>query len=236
MSLKYLLAMLWIGILVCALPACSAFVIRTISDAATASPLFCPQPLMATSVDGKKKGYDPKWKKKKTLAEELGIDGTKDLAQVGLKGTIPVVFKQGNVTKTTMAIPGQPLRDVAIQAGQFIKYGCGKGECGTCEALVNGQWIRPCSVGVPALAKGEEYVVQVKEVKAKSKSSGKFYSIRSFFMGFWNNLLGMIGFVKYRRNAKQNWNERREYEDLIRQKSLEKKAAKIKADQANLKP
>ena len=170
------------------------------------------------------------------MAEEMGGDGTKDLAQIGLKGTIPVVFKQGNQTKTTMAIPGQPLRDVASQAGQFIKYGCGKGECGTCEAMVDGKWIRPCSTAVPALAQGQEYVIQVKEVKAKSTSSGKFYSARSFVMGFWNNLLGMVGFVKYRRNAKKNWNERKEYEDLIRQKTLEKKAAKLKAEQDKLKP
>jgi 2Fe-2S iron-sulfur cluster binding domain len=169
--------------------------------------------------------YEPKWKKKETLADAMGP--IKDLAQVGLKGDVPVVFKQGNVTKSTMAMKGQPLRDVATQAGQFIKYGCGKGECGTCEALVNGQWIRPCSTFVPAdLSPGMEYVVQVKEVKSKAASSGKFYSVRSFLMGFYNNLLGMVGFVKYRRAAKKNWDERREYEELVRQRTLEKKRAR----------
>lgn len=172
--------------------------------------------------------YEPKWKKKETLADQLGP--VKDLKEVGLIGTIPVVFQQGDDTRRTMALAGQPLREVAIQAGQFIKYGCGKGECGTCEALVNGQWVRPCSTFVPAdLAPGEEYVVQVKTVKNKAKSSGKFYSVRSFLFGFYNNVLGMVGMVKYKRNAKKNYEERREYEDLIRLKTLEKKRAKAAA-------
>ena len=42
-------------------------------------------------------------------------------------------------------------------------------------------------------------------------------------MGFWNNLLGMFGFLKFRKNAMQNWNERKAYEELIAQKTLEKK-------------
>ena len=143
-------------------------------------------------------GYEPKWKKKETLAEQMGVGSStvKDLKEIGIIGTVPVRFTQGNVTKTTMALPNQPLREVAIQAGQFIKYGCGKGECGTCEALVNGQWIRPCSVNVPSdLIPGQEYVVQVKEVKNKARSSGKFCSVRSFLYGFYNNVLGVVEMV-----------------------------------------
>jgi len=173
--------------------------------------------------------YEPKWKKKATLAEMEGPPT--DLKQVGLKGTVPVVFRQlhGNVTETksTMALANMPLREAAIQAGQFIQYGCGKGECGTCECLVNGQWVRPCISHVPeAVAPGEEYAVQVKAVKNVAKSSGKFYSVRSFLFGFYNNVLGMIGFVQYRKKAKKNWDERREYEELVRQKTLEKKRAR----------
>ena len=70
-------------------------------------------------------GYEPKWKKKETLADS---GPPKDFKDIGIKGTINVVFQQGNETKSTMAFAGQPLRDVASQAGQFIKYGCGKGE------------------------------------------------------------------------------------------------------------
>ncbi len=176
--------------------------------------------------------YDPKWKKQLTLAEQLERDGAKTTSapDAGLIGTIPVVFKQGNSTKSTMALAGQPLSDVASQAGQYIKYGCGKGECGTCEALCNGKWIRPCSTSVPTdLAPGEELTILVKEIKSKSKSSGKFYSIRSFFMGFYNNLLGMVGFVKWRKAAQKNFEERMEYEDLVATRVAEKKAAKAAA-------
>lgn len=45
--------------------------------------------------------------------------------------------------------------------------------------------------------------------------------------------MGMVGFVKYRRNAKQNWSERQEYEALIRQKTLEKKKAREAAYASN---
>ena len=185
--------------------------------------------LNAVQTNGQGSGYVPKWTKKSTLADEQGSIKDIGFEKVGLKGTIPVVFKQGNDTRTSMAWTGQPLRDVAAQAGQFIKYGCGKGECGTCECMVNGKWIRPCISTVPAMATGEELIVQVKAVKSKSSSSGTFFSIRSFIMGFWNNLLGMIGFVKFRRAAKQNWDERKAYEELVAQKALEKKLRRAQA-------
>jgi len=172
------------------------------------------------------KGYVPKWKKKATLAELTGGTPT-DLTQIGLKGDIPVVFKQGNQTRSTIAFSGQPLRDVATQAGQYIKYGCGKGECGTCECLANGQCIRPCMATVPALPSGQTYTVTVKQIKNKSKSSGKFYSVRSFLMGFYNNAIGMIGFVKARRDAARSWRERKEYDRLIQERTLEKKRMKM---------
>lgn len=170
------------------------------------------------------KNYQPKWKKKETLADKEGIKAPTD---VGLKGKINVVFKQGDQTIQTVASVGDPIRDVASQAGQFIKYGCGKGECGTCQALCNGQYIKPCTAVVPGgIAEGEDYVIQVKEVKSKGRSSGKFYSVRSFFMGFYNNVLGMIGFVKDRRLARRNYNERIEYEDRIAKLAAEKRAAR----------
>lgn len=125
---------------------------------------------------------------------------------MGLTGTIPVVFRQGNDTVSTMATVGQPLsavrcsaRDstaglqaasciaralnpyeaiytataqpiplilllpapqVAAQAGQYIKYQCRKGECGTCAVRVDGQWIRTCSVAVPFVPAGQSYEVR----------------------------------------------------------------------------
>lgn len=90
---------------------------------------------------------------------------------------------------------------------------------------------------VPAdLAPGSEYVVTVKEIKSKKTiASGKFYSVRSFLMGFYTNVLGMIGFVAWRKRAKKNWNERQEYEDLIKQKTLAKKLARQQQN-GNLAP
>jgi hypothetical protein len=90
---------------------------------------------------------------------------------------------------------------------------------------------------VPAdLAAGSEYVVVVKEIKSKKTiASGKFYSLRSFLMGFYTNVLGMIGFVAWRKKANKNWSERQEYEDLIKQKTLAKKLARQRQD-GNLAP
>jgi len=224
---------------------CSAFL-----SPSTLSPAIFPQIERTASesltvqyeqaVDSTETGYVPKWKKKLTLAEEaelasggLGLDFT----DVGLIGNIEVIFKNGNETKSTMAIAGQPLSDVATQADQFIKYGCGKGQCGTCEALCNGKWIRPCTETVPAdLPVGEAYVIQVKETKARAKSSGKFFSVRSFLMGFYNNLLGMVGFVRTRKAASKNWEDRQDYESMIEQKMREKKEARAAAAKDKLKP
>jgi ferredoxin len=181
----------------------------------------------------KNKPYVPKWVKKETLADSAGNIGSLGYTGVGLKGAIPVVFQQGNNTRTSMAWAGQPIRDVASQAGQYIQYGCGKGECGTCECMMNGRWVRPCVETVPANALEEstdgKLVLQIKAIKSKTTSSGTFFSIRSFFMGFWNNLLGMFGFLRFRKKASENWDERKAYEDLVAQKTLERKLARQSA-------
>ncbi|KAL7542379.1 hypothetical protein ACHAXR_012640 [Thalassiosira sp. AJA248-18] len=180
----------------------------------------------------KKEGYVPKWKKKATLAE---LTGTGELAaeEKGLAGTVPIKFQMGKGEDATFiettAMPGQSLKLVASQAGQYIKYGCGKGECGTCESLCNGKYLRPCVDVVPtdldpdADGRYDQLVIQVKGTKAKVVSSGKFFSVKSFLLGFWNNLLGMGGFVRDRRKAKKNWQERIDNEDEIMRLTLEKK-------------
>ena len=123
-------------ILITLLLSASAFVSRQPSQLVPSRPIqqrpHDPSPLLAILSGEGRKNYDPKWKKKQTLAEQ---GPPLDLEAKGIKGTIHVRFQQGNATKLYLARPGQPLRDVALQAGQFIKYGCGKGECGTCEAL-----------------------------------------------------------------------------------------------------
>lgn len=172
------------------------------------------------------KNYTPKWKKLKTLSDESPTGSPPPPSEIGLTGTVPVIFQMGNETKTTMASVGQPLVDVASQAGQYIKYGCGKGECGTCECLSNGKFIRPCIAVVPAdydMDGSGTYTIAVKAVKNKARSSGKFYSVRSFLMGFYNNVLGMASMVLTRRAAKKNYNERMDYEDMVKAKVAEKK-------------
>ena len=187
---------------------------KVVSSAASSSALF---------------EYVPKWKKKETLADQFGDISDDDK---GLIGTIPVIFKQGNETRRTLANPGQPLSFVAAQAGQPVRYGCKKGECGTCECMANGKWVRPCVETVPDWAPGQELVLVLKELKSKSTSSGKFYSVKSFFMGFYNNFVGMFGFVKQRKAAKKNWEERQEYEHLVKVLTAEKKAARLAREAA----
>eukprot|EP00580_Thalassiosira_gravida_P002847 CAMPEP_0201608886 /NCGR_PEP_ID=MMETSP0492-20130828/9431_1 /ASSEMBLY_ACC=CAM_ASM_000837 /TAXON_ID=420259 /ORGANISM="Thalassiosira gravida, Strain GMp14c1" /LENGTH=241 /DNA_ID=CAMNT_0048073923 /DNA_START=66 /DNA_END=791 /DNA_ORIENTATION=- len=189
----------------------------------------------------KKEGYVPKWKKKATLAEE---SGSLSIEEKGLKGAVPITFQQGKGEKATFietaAMPGQPLKLVASQAGQFIKYGCGKGECGTCESLCNGKYLRPCIDSVPTdleidpeTGEYETMVIQVKGTRAKVISSGKFYSVKSIFIGFWNNLLGMGGLVRDRRAAKKNWQDRMSKEDEILRLTEEKR--KRRAEEAGKK-
>lgn len=142
-------------------------------------------PLYMSAVDEKptkkKEGYVPKWKKKATLAD---VTGTGDISDEdkGLAGAVPITFQQGTGESATLiktsAMPGQPLKLVASQAGQYIKYGCGKGECGTCESLCNGKYLRPCVDVVPTdletdaeTGKYAPLVIQVKGTKVSNQSS-----------------------------------------------------------------
>jgi len=167
------------------------------------------------------------WSRRKTLAETAGGAADQGASAVGLTGTIPVVFQQGNDTLRTMAIVGQPLSAVAAQAGQYIKYQCGKGECGTCAVRVDGEWIRTCSVKVPFVEEGSEYNVYVRpSMVAKGKKSSRFFSFRSFIAGARNNILGMVGFVREGRKSGNRFNERINAEKVLMAKVAAKKAAK----------
>mmetsp|Transcript_3331 Transcript_3331/g.5756 ORF Transcript_3331/g.5756 Transcript_3331/m.5756 type:complete len:239 (-) Transcript_3331:164-880(-) len=213
----------------------------TIPSSQALKPLS-PLSMSATDTESEKKPakkerYVPKWKKKATLAEAAGDLSAQDK---GLIGAVPITFQQGKGESATFietaAMPGQSLKLVASQAGQYIKYGCGKGECGTCESLCNGKYLRPCVDVVPTDlepdAESGEYptlVIQVKGTRAKVVSSGKFYSAKSFILGFWNNLLGMGGFVRDRRKAKKNWQERMSKEEEIKRLTEEKKRKRAEA-------
>ena len=116
----------------------------------------------------------PEWSKIETLADK---SGTKAPHHVGLTGTVRVDFLQANTTKTTMAYPGQPLKQVAMQADQFIRYKCGKGECGTCEVNIDGKWVRTCSATVPPLDVTQTLQITVKpSMVAPTKKSSRFFS------------------------------------------------------------
>jgi hypothetical protein len=98
---------------------------------------------------------------------------------LGSTAAVPVVFKQGSETTETTAFVGQPISEVATQAGQFIKYKCGKGECGTCEVMINGAWVKSCVSRVPFVPEGETYTINVRAstVKAAKKSSRFFAAV-----------------------------------------------------------
>jgi len=222
---------------------CNAFTTppstQSLNTFSPSSPIY----MAATAEDQKSKlvkkdaGYVPKWKKIATLADsEDGEPADKEIT-----GTVPITFQQGKGKKATLiqttAMPGQPLKLVASQAGQYIKYGCGKGECGTCESKCNGKTIRPCIDIVPTdleadpeTGKFEPLVIMVKGTRAKVVSSGQFFSVKSFFLGFWNNLLGMGGLVRDRRKAKKNWQARMDNEDAI--KALTEAKKKKRAEEA----
>jgi len=177
------------------------------------------------------------WSRRATLAEKEGGSADLGLEAVGIEGDIAVEFLQGNRTLRTMANVGQPLSAVAAQAGQFIKYKCKKGECGTCAVRVNGEWIRTCSVTVPYMPKGETYEIFVRGTMLEPKKASRFFSARSFFDGFRNNLLGMVGFVKegpLSRKGKKVFNDRIEAERLLQEKVAARKAAKKAAAEAGL--
>jgi hypothetical protein len=170
------------------------------------------------------------WSKRETLAEKAGGLADKGGAAIGLIGTIPVEFAQGDGVLVTLAMPGQPLSEVAAQAGQFIKYKCGKGECGTCEVRVDGKWIRTCSTRVPALAPGETFKVHVRGSMVSGKKASGFFSVKSFFDGFRNNFLGMVGFVREGRKSTDQFQERLETERMVLEMAAKKKAAKAASE------
>eukprot|EP00617_Octactis_speculum_P014121 CAMPEP_0185756632 /NCGR_PEP_ID=MMETSP1174-20130828/15055_1 /TAXON_ID=35687 /ORGANISM="Dictyocha speculum, Strain CCMP1381" /LENGTH=213 /DNA_ID=CAMNT_0028435683 /DNA_START=29 /DNA_END=670 /DNA_ORIENTATION=+ len=163
----------------------------------------------------------------KDWAKRDVVDGPKG---AGLKGDVDVVFKIGDTVKTTRANVGQPLSEVAIQADAFIQYKCMKGECGTCDVLVNGKWVHTCQTKIPAVSKGEAFTVNIREGKVKSKKSSGFFSPQSFVDGFTNNALGMVGFVAEGAKEDDAFSDRMQREKDLMAKVAAKKAAKKLAD------
>lgn len=66
----------------------------------------------------------------------------------GDKNKVVVTFQPGN--KQVQAVAGQQMKEV-VRAGRMnVKYNCSKGECGTCEILVDGRKARACTTRLPA--------------------------------------------------------------------------------------
>ena len=166
-----------------------------------------------------------------TLAETTGGASDHGEAGVGLIGDVPVTFTQNNETISTKAIVGQPLSEVASQCGQYIKYQCRKGECGTCEVRVDGQWIRTCVTKVPPVAKGEAFEVHVRGSMIKTAKASRFYSLKSIISGAKNNLLGMVGFVREGRRSGDNFKHRIDSEKELLEKVKARKAARLAQQQ-----
>ena len=167
-----------------------------------------------------------KWQTERTkLADDYGAPT--DIVDKGLAGSIQVLFKQGNATKMTRAEVGTPLSEVASQADQFIRYKCKKGECGTCEVQVNGKWVRTCVATVPYVEDNVfEVTVKPTMMKGQGKAS-KFYSLKSFVMGWYNNILGMVGFVKTSATEGKNFRDRLDGEDEVARLVAERKAKRL---------
>jgi hypothetical protein len=67
---------------------------------------------------------------------------------------------------------------------------CRKGECGTCEVMSDGKWIRTCVTKVASPMQ-----INIRAAKVKSKKASGFFSPQSFVDGFTANALGMVGLV-----------------------------------------
>ena len=164
-----------------------------------------------------------KWQNERTKL----ADDPNTIKDSGLAGAIQVLFKQGNATKMTRAEVGTPLSEVASQADQFIRYKCKKGECGTCEVQVNGKWVRTCVATVPYVENNLfEVTVKPTMMKGQGKAS-KFYSLKSFVMGWYNNILGMVGFVKTSATEGKNFRDRLDGEDEVARLVAERKAKRL---------
>jgi len=179
-----------------------------------------PRPRQPTLLQAKT--LQRKWQNERTKL----ADDPNTIKDSGLAGAIQVLFKQGNATKMTRAEVGTPLSEVASQADQFIRYKCKKGECGTCEVQVNGKWVRTCVATVPYVEDVFEVTVKPTMMKGQGKAS-KFYSVKSFIMGWYNNILGMVGFVKTSATEGKNFRDRLDGEDEVARLVAERKAKRL---------
>ena len=71
-----------------------------------------------------------------------------------------------------------------------------------------------------------EVTVKPTMMKGQGKAS-KFYSLKSFVMGWYNNILGMVGFVKTSATEGKNFRDRLDGEDEVARLVAERKAKRL---------
>ena len=123
--------------------------------------------------------------------------------------------------KIVTAKVGDSLSDIAAAAGVEIKYKCKKGECNTCEVNINGKFVKACQTKIVS-ADNLRVVAKSKLQEAKDAKAGtkkpKFFSPLSMVQGFYNNFLGMVGFVRVGFKSKTEFKARMEKEQRLAEK------------------
>ena len=120
------------------------------------------------------------------------------------------------------ATVGAALPEVFAQNNININYKCKKGECGTCEVKIDGQWVRTCQAVVEPLPVGKTDPPQIL-IKKFRKKPAKFFSPKSFAEGVFNNGLGVVGFVKEGLKSKNDFDNRMNVEEELAARVAAKK-------------
>ena len=71
--------------------------------------------------------------------------------------------------KIVKAVLGQSVATIAQAAKVDIKYGCKKGECGTCEVNFNGKIVKACQSSLPSSSTLKKFTIGVPEQAIKKK-------------------------------------------------------------------
>lgn len=112
------------------------------------------------------------------------------------------------------ATVGTALPEVFENNNININYKCKKGECGTCEVKIDGQWVRTCQAVVEPLPVGQLDPSKIL-IKKFKKRPAKFFSPKSFAEGVFNNGLGVLGFVKEGAKSNNEFVNRMDREDEL---------------------
>lgn len=93
--------------------------------------------------------------------------------------------------------------------------------------LIDGKWVHACQTTIPSM---DQFIVNIRPGKVKSKKASGFFSAQSFVDGFTNNALGVVGFVAEGIKEEDNYQVRMDREKELLAKVAAKKAAKDAAN------